>query len=174
MELNFFDTNPVVINFMFYLAAFSLKNYLSGIEVFYLLCVSKCYRTEPIVIVRPTVSVVEIEHSRISSVVEIAPTFEERIREVRKVRVVQFNPVFIFFSCSMYSMNKREQETRKYLKCYRTEPIVKVRPTESDAEIDHSRISTAAEIAPTNEERRREVRKVRAVSIPAILPTCTI
>ena len=45
-----------------------------------------------IVVVRPTVVVVEIEHTGCLSVVEIASTFEEWIHQVRKVRVVQFNP----------------------------------------------------------------------------------
>ena len=53
-----------------------------------LLCVSKCHRTETVVAVRPTVVVVEIEHASISAVVEVAPTFEERIEQIRKVGVV--------------------------------------------------------------------------------------
>ena len=47
---------------------------------------------EPIVVVRASVSVVEIEQACIAAVVEVASTYEERIAQVRKVRVVQFNP----------------------------------------------------------------------------------
>ena len=65
-----------------------MKVYPSGIEFLNILCVSKCDYAEAIVVVAATPSVVEIEHSCIGRVVVIASTFEERISQVRKVRVV--------------------------------------------------------------------------------------
>ena len=52
------------------------------------LCVSKCDTAETIVVVRTARIVVEIEHSRIVAVVEVASAQEERVSQVRKVRVV--------------------------------------------------------------------------------------
>ena len=50
------------------------------------------HRAEPIVVVRTSGSIVEIEQPCIGTVVEVTSTNEERIAQVRKVRVVQFNP----------------------------------------------------------------------------------
>jgi len=50
------------------------------------------HRTERIVAVLIAIRIIEIEHTRIGSIIVIAPTFEERIGRVREVRVVQFNP----------------------------------------------------------------------------------
>lgn len=160
--------------FMLKLSAFSLKNYPSGIEAFNLLCVSKCNRTETIVIVRTAVIVVEIEHSCTVSIVEITPTFEERILQTQKVRVVQFNPVLFYYVFSKLSMNKRELKTRKYLKCNRTETIVIARTAVTAEEIEHSCTVPTVEITPTYEERTLQTQKVRVVVIPAVLPCCTI
>ena len=49
-------------------------------------------RTERIVAVWIAIIVVEIEHTRIRTIIVIATTFEKRIIGVRKVGVVQFNP----------------------------------------------------------------------------------
>ena len=61
------------------------------------LCVSKCYRTETVVAVRATVIVVEIEHSRIRTIVEVTTTYKEWVSRVREVRVVRFNPNILPF-----------------------------------------------------------------------------
>lgn len=49
------------------------------------------HRTKTVVAVRIAIRVVEIEGTRIRSVIVIAPTFEPRIASVQEL---QFNPIF--------------------------------------------------------------------------------
>ena len=46
------------------------------------------HRTEPIIVVRVSIVVIERKCARIGTIIVIASTFEERISSVRKVRVV--------------------------------------------------------------------------------------
>ena len=46
------------------------------------------HRTETIIVIRISIGIIESKCTRISSVIVIASTFEERISSVRKVRVV--------------------------------------------------------------------------------------
>ena len=53
-------------------------------------------RTEPVVVVRIAIRVVESEHACALSIIVIATAFEERIATERKVGVVRVNPQFIY------------------------------------------------------------------------------
>jgi hypothetical protein len=52
--------------------------------------------TEPVVVVRIAIVVVECEHACLVSIIVIASAFENRIAGGNKVRVVQFNPYEIW------------------------------------------------------------------------------
>ena len=53
-------------------------------------------RPKRIVVVAITIVVIEREDTRISPIIVIAPTFEDRVTRVRKISVVQFNPSIFF------------------------------------------------------------------------------
>ncbi len=114
MELNFFDTNLVAFGLFLFHNFFHftvieqalvfpfgnvLKHFPSKIDSFMNLCVSKCYehRTEAVVVIAIAIRTVEIERTCIGTIPIIAATYHERIVQPRKVRVVQFNPKFIYF-----------------------------------------------------------------------------
>ena len=85
-ELNFFDTNPVVLLILFLLSAFSLKKYPSGIRNLYIsMCIEvlkRKGRTEPVVVVGIAISNVRVKHTSCIAIIAIATTHNERIRRI--------------------------------------------------------------------------------------------
>ena len=88
-ELNFFDTNPV--DFIFFV--YTLGNLRKELPIwdrnlYISLCIEVLKRkgwTEPVVVVGITIRDVSVEHTRISFIIEIASTIDERIRRINSL-----------------------------------------------------------------------------------------